>query len=204
MYNIEGHQYGLPMLSVGSYVYYNADLFDAAGVPYPPTDWDDTSWAWEAMVAKAVTLTQDYGDRDTGQYGVLTHAQMEGPGLIFGQHLFLEGAYDTGLAEEAYFEHPTVIQAFQARHDLMYTDQVMPDSEIVEALSELGGAFESGRLAMYLTGGWGYWNCKWLEDEFCWRVAPVPYGTPTHTGPRAIVYADPWVITNRTDHLDEA
>jgi len=204
MYNIGGHQYGLPMLSVGSYVYYNADLFDAAGVPYPPTDWDDTSWTWDAMVTKAISLTHDYGDRDTGQYGAMTGDAMEGPGLIFGQHIFPEGAYDTGLAKESYFDDPKVIQGFQARHDLMYADRVMPDAGIMDALSQLGGAFQSGRLAINQTGGWGYWNYKGLEGDFCWRVAPVPYGDPAYTGPRAIVYTDPWVITNGTDHLDEA
>jgi len=204
MCNVDGHQYGLPLLSVGSYVFYNADLFDAAGVSYPPTDWDDTNWTWDAMVAKAISLTHDYGDPETGQYGVLTNRQMEGPGLIFGQHIFPEGAYDTGLAEEAYFDHPTVIQAFQARHDLMYTHEVMPDPEILDALRQLGGPFHSGRLAMDMTGGWGYWDYKGLEDQLCWRVAPVPYGDPAHTGPRAVVYTDPWVITKGTDHMEEA
>ena len=38
------HVWGIPHMSVPSFVWYNADLFDQAGVAFPPVDWDDRSW----------------------------------------------------------------------------------------------------------------------------------------------------------------
>ena len=35
IYENEGKQWGLPFLTTGSYVFYNMDLFDAAGIEYP-------------------------------------------------------------------------------------------------------------------------------------------------------------------------
>jgi len=44
IYNVGGKYYAIPMSIVGSNVFYNKDLFDKYGVPYPTTNWDDTSW----------------------------------------------------------------------------------------------------------------------------------------------------------------
>jgi multiple sugar transport system substrate-binding protein len=46
-------------------VYYNQDLFDAAGVAYPTAD-----WTWDDFVKTAVALTKDTnGDGTIDQYG---------------------------------------------------------------------------------------------------------------------------------------
>ncbi|NTU89941.1 MAG: extracellular solute-binding protein [Actinobacteria bacterium] len=42
-------------------IFYNKDWFDAAGVEYPPTNWDDTSWNWDAFVEKCKALTSGEG-----------------------------------------------------------------------------------------------------------------------------------------------
>ena len=47
-------------------VYYNQDLFTAAGVAYPPD-----SWAWDEFLAMARALTLDTdGDGQVDQYGL--------------------------------------------------------------------------------------------------------------------------------------
>jgi multiple sugar transport system substrate-binding protein len=197
IYESEGKLWGIPFLSTGSYVYFNMDRFDEAGVDYPTTDWDDTSWTWDAMVATAKKLTHDYDDPATGEYGLnFDNLNLEGMPMIFGLFPWPEDAYDTGFASEVTIaEDPRAAQAYQARHDLMYQDKVMPDAGIGEALSALGGAFESGKLAMNMTGGWGHWNYTGLSEQFCWGARPIPYGDPEYEGPRAIIYTDPWVIT---------
>ncbi|MBI3957986.1 MAG: carbohydrate ABC transporter substrate-binding protein, partial [Chloroflexi bacterium] len=59
IYENEGKQWGLPFLTTGSYVFYNMDLFDAAGIEYPTTDWEDKSWTWDAQLELAKKLTQN-------------------------------------------------------------------------------------------------------------------------------------------------
>jgi len=198
IYRLEGKQWAIPLTSWGSYLYYNKKLFDEAGVEYPPTDWDDTSWTWDAMVEKAKELTMHYGDLTEAQYGVIYRpwdgGGMEMIGLIWGKDVWPIEVFETGFATEIYAEYPAVIKGHQAIHDLIYRERVMPDASLDAALWSLGGAFQSGRTAMEIMDGRGYWEYVDLMEEFCWGVAAVPYGKPTWKGPRATIYTDAWVI----------
>jgi multiple sugar transport system substrate-binding protein len=61
MFNYEGHQYGLPKDFDTIGLFYNKDLFDAAGVEYP-----NENWTWDDVKAAAAKLT----DKDKGVYGI--------------------------------------------------------------------------------------------------------------------------------------
>jgi multiple sugar transport system substrate-binding protein len=50
---------GLPLGLFPSFILYNQDAFDAAGVEYPPSDFEDTSWTWDALREKAMLVTLD-------------------------------------------------------------------------------------------------------------------------------------------------
>ncbi len=56
MYNIDGVQYAIPKDFDTIGVWYNRDLFDAAGIDYPTDD-----WSWEEMVETSVALTAEDG-----------------------------------------------------------------------------------------------------------------------------------------------
>jgi multiple sugar transport system substrate-binding protein len=199
IYQNEGKTWGLPFLTTGSYVFYNMDLFDEAGVPYPTTDWEDKTWTWDAMLDLAKQLSKDTNDPSIAQYGLIQNRQnIEGPAMLFGQFPWPEGAYETGFAQEITLDTPEIIDAYQKHHDLVYVHKVSPDDAASQALSQLGGAFESGRVAMVQNGGWGWWVYSPVTPEveggFCWGVAPNPWGT-SDADTRAVIYTDPWVIT---------
>jgi multiple sugar transport system substrate-binding protein len=93
------------------------------------------------------------------------------------------------------------VTAFQKFHDLTYVDKVAPDASVGQALSQLGGEFQSGRVAMELAGGWGMWSYKTLINDpngFCWGAAPLPWGAPD-ADVRATIFTDPWSITSGMD-----
>jgi len=200
IYESDGKQWGLPFLTTGSYIFYNMELFDEAGIPYPTTDWDDKSWTWDAAVDLGKQLTHDYGDAVNAQYGWIQNRQnLEGPAMIFGKFVWPDDAYETGFAQSVDLTDPVVIDAYQQHHDLIYVHKVAPDGPANEALSQLGGAFESGHVAMLETGGWGWWIYSGnidteAEEGFCWGVAPMPWGSPD-AKERSVIYTDPWVIT---------
>jgi multiple sugar transport system substrate-binding protein len=210
IYQSEGKTWGLPFLTTGSYVFYNMDLFDEAGIPYPTTDWDDQSWTWEAMLDLAKQLTKNYDDPASAQYGLIMNRQnIEGPAMLFGQFPWPEDAYQIGFADQITLNTPEVIEAYQKHHDLVHKEKVSPDDAANQALSQLGGAFESGRVAMVQNGGWGWWVYSPVNPEveggFCWGVAPNPWGSPD-ADKRAVIYTDPWVITRGLEGqaLDDA
>ena len=46
-----GKQMAMPILTTAACpMFYNMDLFDEAGLDYPPTDWKDESWTWDKVV----------------------------------------------------------------------------------------------------------------------------------------------------------
>jgi multiple sugar transport system substrate-binding protein len=198
VYQSEGKQWGLPFLTTGSYVYYNKKMFDDAKIPYPPVDWDDTSWTWQKFVDTAKKLTKNVGDINKAQYGAnYAVLNLEGPPAMWGHDIWPEDAYTTGFADKITVTDDKSVAAFQAFHDLVYKDKVAPDPAASQALDQLGGAFASGRMAMTMSGGWGHWSWKALIDDpsgFCWGAAPLPMGTPD-AKMRTVLYTDPWVIT---------
>lgn len=202
IYESEGKQWGIPFLTTGSYVYYNKKLFDDAGVPYPPTDWNDKSWTWDAYIELAKKLTKNTDDINTAVFGTDTSWQnLEGPPMQFGHFIWPEDAYDTGFADKVTVSDEKSIQAFQTLHDLIYVHKVAPDAAANQAMDQLGGAFQSGKLAMNIEGGWGHWVYRDLIDDpngFCWGAAPLPWGSPD-ADVRAVIYTDPWVITAGMD-----
>jgi multiple sugar transport system substrate-binding protein len=211
IYTSDGKIWGLPFLTTGSYVFYNMKIFEDAGIPYPPTSWDDKSWTWDRMLEIAKQLTHDYGDPVKAQYGWIQGRQnIEGPAMIFGKFVWPEGTYDTGFAQSIDLSNPIVIDAYQKHHDLIYVHNVQPDGPSTEALSQLGGSFASGKLGMLQDGGWGWWIYTTqidpeAENGFCWGVAPIPWGSPD-AKERAVIYTDPWVITRGLEGqaLDDA
>ena len=207
IYENEGKQWGLPFLTTGSYVFYNMALFDEAGLEYPTTDWEDKSWTWDAYVELGKQLTKNFDDPTAAQYGIVQGRQnIEGPAMLFGQFPWPDDAYSVGFAPEGItLNTPEVIEAYQKHHDLIYVDQVSPDAAASDGLAALGGAFESGRVAMYQNGGWGWWIYTNInpdvEGGFCWGVAPVPWGSDD-ADVRAVIYTDPWVITRGLEGQD--
>ena len=65
----DGGQYGLPRDLNTIVLYYNKDMFDAAGIPYPDDTWD---WAKLTEVAKQLTKPDANGDKVPDQWGFYT------------------------------------------------------------------------------------------------------------------------------------
>jgi multiple sugar transport system substrate-binding protein len=199
IYAGEGKQWGIPFLTTGTYLYYNMKLFDEAGVPYPPTSWEDKTWTWDKFVETAKALTKNYDDPATGVYGA-GYASLWPPfdakPLIFGKDPWTKEALATGYSQDIKITDEATVTAFQKFH-LTFTDKVAPDPAVGQALNQLGGEFPSGRVAMEFSGGWGHWSFKPLIDDpngFCWGAAPLPWGSPD-ANIRATIFTDPWVIT---------
>lgn len=200
-YTVEDKTYGLPILSGGSYIFYNKDMFDAAGVAYPPTNWSDTSWTWAALVAKAKLLTKNYNDPDTSQYGYVNRLNPnDAYAWLWGQDLFPASAYQTGYSTEAYLDSAASLQAFQAQQGLFCSDFVSPTLDEMERLGgSAEGVFMNQRAAMVATGLWGLWMFK--GNGFNWGFAALPKGA---AGAKDVVFTDEWGMSSRTAHPQEA
>lgn len=83
----EGSQYGVPYLFVAVQLFYNQDLFDAAGLDYPPSSPSDPGfedWTWEKFFEVAQALTQDTDDDGAvDQYGFAWSANFRDPNYLY-------------------------------------------------------------------------------------------------------------------------
>ena len=114
IYKIDGKFYGVPMLSIGSFLFYNKDLFDEAGLEYPPTDWNDHSWDWDKAIEYAQKLTKDTGKSSEKVYGLYNGDSANKKSWNFGGDFFSPEAYETGeMGEPAILDNPRNAEAIQ-------------------------------------------------------------------------------------------
>lgn len=168
-------------------VYYNRDLFDAAGVAYPSDD-----WTWADFVATAKTLTRDTdGDGVTDQYGIGTEASIFRLAPLVWQNggdIVDDPAKPTRLT----LDTPAARESLQWFVDLQVTHKVMPDA-VQEASEDSDSRFQNGRLAMYLNSRRGVPTYRSIKG-FAWDVAPLPTGK-TKAG---ILHADAFCMSAAT------
>jgi multiple sugar transport system substrate-binding protein len=165
-YKTPDGMYGLPRDFQTIVLFYNKDMFDAAGVAYPTGDWtyDDLRTA-----AKQLTITDS--DGKVTQFGIYSDLwDME---LIWSEAIWAYGG-DIINADhtKTLVAEPKALQAWQLFHDMMFVDKSWPTTTTA---SEYGDdPFLAGVAAMTTIGHWtvpGY-----SEVSFKWDVAPMPKG----------------------------
>lgn len=174
-------------------VYYNRDLFDQAGQPYPTDD-----WTWDDLLAAAQALTRDTdGDGRTDQYGLGTSASIfrmapfiwqNGGELVDRQVRPRRLTLDTP-ASRAAIEW---FVALQTRHG------VVPDAAAEQAEAS-ESRFLNGRLGMFLNSRRGVPTYRQIT-AFDWDVAPLPRGQQW----AGILHSDAYCLAAATAHKDAA
>jgi multiple sugar transport system substrate-binding protein len=145
-------------------VFYNKDLFDQAGIPYPTDDWN-----WDDLLEKSKELTKRDENGRVTQYGFYGWAWQN---FVYGNGGALVD--DVLMPTETRINDPKSIEGLQFFSDLINKHKVMPAPV---ALANMGMGvdhmFASGRLAMFLSG---IWETPALREKysFGWDVAMFP------------------------------
>ncbi len=191
-----GRQTGIPLMLGGTYCFYNMDLFDKAGVPYPPFSWDDKSWTWDEMIRRAKKLTKNYNDPRKAQFGVYASLGCAEEFVwLFGGDVWDKSVYSgIGKPDRSHWNTPQAIEAIQSWADLTLVHKVQPTQATYNALSNQGNIdpLQTGKVAMSLTGIWGFWQFK--DAPFRWAAAALPRAVTNKGG----IYADPWLLSSHS------
>lgn len=175
-YMMDGRIYGHPRNAGAPAMWFNKDMFDAAGIPYPAAD-----WTWDDFIAIAQRLTErDAAGRPTrfGMISTWDHTSWF-PIMItrqWGAPLFnAEGT-------RCVIDGPAAEAAFRFTQEMMYTARVMPTPSDEAAMANAGGwgggaltLFAGGRGAMAI--GYRWWLVVLREPEFAHLnlgVVPLP------------------------------
>ena len=140
----DGEVYGVPMISATSMLYWNKDLFAAAGIEGPPTTMDE-------LVAAAKAITQYTAGQDTTNvYGFAipeTQAVPSWAVLVWAEGGDFVGADGT----ESLLGSDDTIAAFEYWNDLIQNDHISP-----VGLTGVDGdsLFSANRAGMLINGPW--------------------------------------------------
>ncbi len=191
LYQIDGEQMCLPIDTAALVVFYNKEMFDAAGVEYP-----QAGWTWDDFLATAEALSEDTdGDGDTDVYGVNGFTNYW-PLMVWsetGHNVFDDQRNPT----EFLINEQESIDAIQWLADLTNVHGVMPD---VLQTEELGDMFAAEIAAMNVVGHWRV--PRYLsETEIDFDFAPLPVGA---AGPLNRADGSCFAVSSQSEHPEEA
>ncbi len=174
-------------------VYYNKDLFAAAGVPEPAD-----GWTWDDFLAAAKTLTRDTdGDGRIDQYGLGTEVSF----LRLAPFIWQNGGEfvdDPYLPSFLTLNTPATQEAFQWFVDLQVKHHVVPDAAAEEA-EDSESRFLNGRNAMHLQSRRIVPTLR-ESAAFDWDVAPLPQ----HKQAATVLHSDGYCMAATTQNKDAA
>jgi len=156
-YQTDGVQYALPTSFSTVVLYYNKDLFDAAGVAYPTADW---TWEDEQAAAEAITdKSKDiWGDYQPFTYNEYYKAVAQAGGSFLSED-----------GSTVNFNTPEGIKA--ASWLVNKVGNTMPAAGDASTDSD-ADLFSTGKLAMWHTGIWMFNSMQ--EVPFGWDIVVEP------------------------------
>jgi multiple sugar transport system substrate-binding protein len=161
-YQTDGTQYALPSSFSDVVLYYNKDLFDAAGLEYPTADW---TWADEKAAAEKLT------DQAAGVWGDHQPVSFYEFYKVLAQNgaAFLD---DSGT--KTAFNTPEGVEA--AKWLVEKSGTVMPTIEQGQGTPDFDTKlFTDGKLGMLHTGIWVF--SSMADVPFGWDIAVEPGNT---------------------------
>lgn len=203
IYKVDGKTYGIPLNSYVTVMLYNKDLFDKAGLEYPPTDYEDKSWTFDKMVEYAKKMTVDSTNLAEAQYGVdFGFGERDQRPQYFNGNVYSEDTWTNGgKPSEINLTKPEVIEAYKKVYGLIWDQKVSPTPAFSKSVSgQFGDPFLSGKIAMSVVGSWSLAASS--DFNFKVGVAAVPQGPNEKV--RSVLYVDPLFVLKDSKHPKEA
>ncbi len=192
-FQFEGQLWCVPQNVSSLVVYYNRDLFDAAGLKYPAND-----WTWDDFVQTARALTQDLdGDGRIDQYGVGIAPNI----FRLAPFIWQNGGQlvdNLDNPTRLTLDNPAALGAFQWFVDLQVSERVAPDA-VAEASEPAETRFLNGSLGMYFNSRRGVPTYRTIQT-FAWDVAPLPRGQQA----AGILHSDAYCMAAAAKNKEEA
>jgi len=186
----QGKLYSLPRYASVYVLFYNRDLFDQAGVPYP-----DDSWTWETFRRAAQKLTVRSDDPTKARYGCAVD--------FWGSRVYPwiwanGGAVVSPDGKRCVVDSPEAQGALQFLVDLNRKYGVVAPTSQADH-RETKEKFKAGRVAMFMSGAWDIQVLK-QATTLNWDVAPLPKAKVRTT----LLGDENYAISARTRHPQEA
>jgi multiple sugar transport system substrate-binding protein len=157
--------------------FYARDVFDEAGIDYPPND-PDEAWTWDEFVDVCIKLTKDangltpadegFDPENIVRYGV--NASMWWP--IWGSFILSNGGQIVDEDGNFAMNQPAAVEALQKVCDLKNVQHVAPTVTASESLPSSDVALLTGTYAMVIGGQWS--ALTYADAGVNFGMAPIP------------------------------
>jgi len=209
---------GLPMCVYPTNIYYNADIFDAAGLDYPPHQFeaayaDGDPWTLDKVVELSAKMSLDGNGNDANSpaFDPTTQKQYGWGDLLWGNNIEYAVKFGDKWAgfttypdyKKSALLDPQFVNYMTWKKDNIWTRHIQASSAQEGAFyANSGDPFGSGMQAMteahtWMKYAWGAWT-----DAFNWDIAAVPQGPNGKI--IAIVDADTFMMPKHSKHQKEA
>ncbi|MEM5475506.1 sugar ABC transporter substrate-binding protein [Pacificibacter sp. AS14] len=194
---VNGKRVAFPQNWVAPVLFYNIDMFEAAGIEVPNAD-----WTWDDFLKAAHALTIDENDDGRPEifgfslYGRYAHIE---PWVFRNGGRYLNDDLSAlELNEEA-------INALQFLTDLVNVEGVAPKPQDMEGIRQQD-IFPLGMAAMWVDGSWNIANSREIVgDQFQWGIAEVPRGPDaTDETVASYAWADMLAVSATSEHPELA
>lgn len=183
---VDGANYSLPYRSDWYVLYYNKDLFDKAGVPYPSND-----MTWEEYEALARKVT--FGEGSAKVYGTHNHTWQA---LV--TNWAIQDGKNTVVAKDYGFLDSYYEQALSMQKDGIIQDY----AQLKTANIHYSSVFKNQQAAMMPMGTWFIGTMMQSqasgETNFNWGIATIPHPEGVDAG-TTIGALTPVAISSTTD-----
>jgi multiple sugar transport system substrate-binding protein len=174
--------YGLPISWTPLVLYYNKDIFDKAGMPYP-----DSTWDWGDFLSACRKCTKDTdGDGVIDQFGYLLST---GWTFTFNWIWQNGGNILSPDGKRCVIDSKEAVDALQFLADLRWKYSVSPTPEQI-AQRDL---FTTGKIAMIVSGRWVVPRYRTIKD-FRWGISHLPKGKVRATP----IFTTAYVMSNKS------
>ena len=187
----EDSVYGFPRDIGLEVLYYNKDMFDEVGVPYP-----DETWTWDDLASAAEQLTVKDASGQVKRYGL---------GMEAGKYLLWVNQNNGSILDDmrnpsaCTLSEPAAVDAIQFFADLLNNGYAMRDADLSQAGGD-AGVFSSGKVAMIIQNSSRVSAFNAADLNYDVSVVPIPEG-----GQRAASAGGAaWVMSAGSDNKDAA
>ena len=157
---VDGQQWGLPRAFSTKALFYNKDLFEAAGLPSErgPRNWDE-------LIAAAKAVSENTDAAGIG----LAAASFDNTMHQFLNFMYANNGEVVDKSGNIAFDSASVVETLELYRDLVPYAQSGP---IAYDRAKLEPLFAEGQIAMYVNGGWG----RSRTGDVNYGLAGIPAG----------------------------
>ncbi len=166
-YQLNGKTYGIPIDAAAVATFYNKNMFDAAGVPYP-----QKGWKWTDLVTLGKKFVKDLdNDGKPDRYAVHL-ATSYWPIYLYSNtgHTVFDNYFKP---TKYLMTQPDSVQALQEYHDMWLVHKIAPGRAEMQQVADY---FFAGKSAMNIIGSWNHPKYIQSIKDFDWNIAPLPLG----------------------------